>query len=88
MEQQELSPNNGFCEQMNIDYRLTTLGYRKYRLVSDGFYYKEPNNGLRFADSNTLEGGSTTKALDSYYKGLEKERCEGKGHTVKFFTEF
>lgn len=87
MEQQELGVGEGPCEQINIDYRLTTLGYGKYRIVSDAFYYKA-SNGLRFADSNVhASGGSRTQALDSYYHGLEDSRCKEKGGEVKFFTD-
>lgn len=84
MEQQDLMSSP--CTQINIDYRLTTLGYGKYRIVSDAVYYKVPQ--LRFADSNVhASGGSRTHALDSYYHGLEDERCKAKGGVASFFTD-
>ena len=88
MEQQEMTL--GPCEQMNMDYRLTTLGYHKYRLVSDAFYYKAHNHGsLLYADSNSPHGGSgsRTELLDKYYHELESKRCQSAKQQVRFFTE-
>lgn len=88
MEQQEMT--QGACEQMHMDYRLTTLGYHKYRLVSDAFYYKSPG-GLMFADSTTYQDNnptSRTQLLDKYYRELENRRCKSKENKeVKFFTD-
>ena len=87
MEQQELT--QGACEQINMDYRLTTLGYHKYRIVSDAFYYKSPG-GLRFPDSSQSvqdDPTSRTQLLDMFYHGLEDKRCKEQGQEVKFFTD-
>ena len=70
--EQSLSKNN--CFQMPIDYRLTTRGYHKYRIVSDGLYIKAgsefdfPRSELRFPD---------VALLDEYFLDLEaqKHRC-------------
>ena len=59
---------------------------KRRRIVSDAVYYKVPQ--LRFADSNVhASGGSRTHALDSYYHGLEDERCKAKGGVASFFTD-
>lgn len=67
----------GACYQFTIDYRLTTMGYHKYRLVSDGFYvkagYPQTYSTLKFPD---------VPKLDEYFVGLEKGRCE----EVNFFA--
>ena len=89
MEQQELI--SGVCMQMGIDYRLTTLGYHKYRLVSDAFYYKAHDHGsipLMYADMNSIDGsGSHTQRLDGYFTELEQRRCKKIQQQVKFFTD-
>jgi hypothetical protein len=75
MEQQDIT--QGVCAQMPMDYRLTTLGYRKYRLVSDGFYYRE-TRGLQFPSVDLLDG---------YFHGLEDKRCQDQQGRVDFFTD-
>ena len=90
MEQQEMT--SGICMQMGIDYRLTTLGYHKYRLVSDAFYYKahdhHGSSPLMYADTNINNGsGSHTQRLDGYFTELEQGRCRKIQQQVKFFTD-
>lgn len=74
MEQQELT--SGPCTQISIDYRLTTLGYYKYRIVSDAFYWKGPGSVLF----------PNVESLDEYFLELETNRCKEKYQAeVKFF---
>jgi len=79
MEQQE--PD--ICQQFPIDYRLTTLGYHKYRLVSDAFYVKA-NYGQTYS---TLRFPDGVDALDTYFRELDGPRCKKKGTQLIFFTD-
>jgi FkbM family methyltransferase len=75
LEQQDLAAT---CAQFPIDYRLTTLGYAKSRLVSDGFYWK----------STTPSQYPNLTAMDEWFRELENGRCLKKQElAVKFFTD-
>jgi hypothetical protein len=75
LEQQDLAAT---CAQFPMDYRLTTLGYTKYRLVSDGFYWKS---------TTPLQYPNVT-AMDDWFRQLENDRCLKKQERViKFFTD-